>query len=289
MKSCFMKITIVCMLLFFGWACNVEVATNATAVQQEETKKLKDTTQYTLEARFNTPVHAIRKEADSNSFAYYLRNLPLKNDGEQVLYYNGKMKPNNAVYAAVVDLPIGKKDLHQCADAVMRFRAEYLWQQERYAEIHFNFTNGFRVDYSEWMKGKRIHVSGNTVKWVQKTQASNTYQDFWEYMECIFMYAGTLSLSKELNPIPLEEMQIGDVIIKGGSPGHAVLVVDMAQDTLTQKHYFMLAQSYMPAQETQILVNPTIPGANPWFCLEDISAKIYTPEWTFNSESFMRF
>ena len=205
------------------------------------------------------------------------------------MYYNGKEKQGAGVYCAVIDLPIGEKNLHQCADAVMRFRAEYLWKQGKYDQIHFNFTNGFRVDYTKWMKGKRIVVKGNDVKWVQKVQASNTYADFWKYMECIFTYAGTLSLSRELNSIPLNEMQIGDVIIKGGSPGHAVMVVDMVQDTLTQKHYFMLAQSYMPAQETQILVTPSVPGSNPWYCLEEIDNEIYTPEWTFKRESLMRF
>ena len=276
------------------FSCTVETVNHTTLTeikspQERKMKPLKDTSFYTLEGRFNTPVNAIRKSVDSSSFAFYLRNLPLKEEGAQVKYYDGDIKRNSAVYCAVVDLEIGKKDLHQCADAVMRFRAEYLWKQKRYEDIHFNFTNGFRVDYIEWMKGKRIRVSGNKVEWVQKTQASNTYQDFWKYMECIFTYAGTLSLSRELNPIPLNEMQIGDVIIKGGSPGHAVLVVDMAQDTITQKHYFMLAQSYMPAQETQILVNPSVPGANPWYCLEDIGDKIYTPEWTFTRERLMRF
>ncbi|SFT37075.1 protein of unknown function (4846) [Lishizhenia tianjinensis] len=276
------------------FSCTVETVNHNTFSEiksspGKKAKSLKDTTSFTLAGRFNTPLHAIRTEVDSSSFGTYLRNLPLKKEGAQVKYYDGDFKYNASVYCAVVDLPIGQKDLHQCADAVMRFRAEYLWEQKRYDEIHFNFTNGFRVDYTQWMKGKRIRVSGNKVEWVQRAQASNTYHDFWEYMECIFTYAGTLSLSRELNPIPLNEMQIGDVIIKGGSPGHAVLVVDMAQDTLTQKHYFMLAQSYMPAQETQILVNPNIPGANPWYCLEDIEDKIYTPEWTFARESLMRF
>jgi hypothetical protein len=50
-------------------------------------------------------------------------------------------------------MEIGNKDLHQCADAVMRLRAEYLWNEERYDKIHFNFTNGFRVDYTKWIEG----------------------------------------------------------------------------------------------------------------------------------------
>jgi len=40
--------------------------------------------------------------------------------------YNGLTKDNNKVYEAVVDMSIGKRDLHQYADAIMRLKAEYL-------------------------------------------------------------------------------------------------------------------------------------------------------------------
>ena len=43
-------------------------------------------------------------------------------------------------------------------------------------------------------------------------------------MQWIFMYAGTLSLSKEMQPISINNMQIGDVFIQGGSPGHAMII-----------------------------------------------------------------
>jgi hypothetical protein len=241
----------------------------------------------TLETRFSPPMGYTRIAVAENSFGAYLRNLPLKADGAKVLYYDGTEK-NRDVYDAVVDLPIGKRDLHQCADAVMRLRAEWLYSEKRYEEIHFNFTNGFRVDYSEWMKGKRIAVEGNKTYWVQSAQASNTYKDFWNYMEIVFSYAGTLSLSKELKPIAVSEMQIGDVFIKGGSPGHAVIVVDMAEDTVNQKKVFLLAQSYMPAQETQILKNPNDDNTSPWYSL-DLGEELTTPEWSFTSQQLMRF
>ena len=241
-----------------------------------------------LSTRFNTPKNYKRLTIKDGSFSAYLRSLPLEKDGASVRHYDGSIKSNNNIYAAVVDMPIGSKDLHQCADAIMRLRAEYLWNQERYDDIHFNFTNGFRCDYSTWMQGYRMKVEGNKTEWVKTATSSNEYSDFWSYMELIFMYAGTASLSKELIAIDINAMQIGDVFIKGGHPGHAVLVVDMAYDPATDEQFYMIGQSYMPAQEFQILQNNNETAISPWYRLSDIG-HIITPEWTFTQDQLKRF
>jgi hypothetical protein len=241
-----------------------------------------------IETRILCPVGFRRVDIQKNSFAKYLRQLPLKPHNSEVEYYDGTTKSNNDVYDAVVDLEIGNKDLHQCADAIMRLRAEYLWDEKQYNKIHFNFTNGFRVDYSEWMKGKRIVVKGNSFYWTQTGKPSNTYNDFWKYMEIVFSYAGTLSLSKELIPVKINDVQIGDIFIKGGSPGHAIIVVDMAIDTKNNKKIFLLAQSYMPAQEIQILKNQNNKDISPWYSA-DFGQILETPEWTFKTTDLMRF
>ncbi len=240
----------------------------------------------TIESRFLTPENFERKRREANSFATYLRQLPLKPHGSKVLFHDGTIKPSERVYDAVVDLKIGKRDLHQCADAVMRLRAEHLWEQNKHDEIHFNFTNGWQVDYSKWKAGYRVKVEGNKTSWVKKTATSDTYDTFWKYLEIIFSYAGTLSLSKEMKSIDIAEIQIGDVFIQGGSPGHAVIVVDLAENVQGDK-VFLLAQSYMPAQETQILKNPN-DDESPWYSI-DFGNKLETPEWTFSKDDLKRF
>jgi hypothetical protein len=240
-----------------------------------------------ISTRFRVPTGFERVQCQEQEFGYYLQSLPLKEKGTLVSYYNGSQKDSNNVYEAVVDLPIGNKDLHQCADAVMRLRAEYLWKQKRYNEIHFHFTNGFDVPYENWMNGYRIVIHCNKTNWTTTAQApSNTRADFWSYMETIFMYAGTLSLSRELNAVNENALQIGDVFIQGGSPGHAVIVVDMAQNKQTGEKKFILAQSYMPAQEIQILKNPK--GEGVWFSDRELDP-LETPEWTFSIGSLKRF
>ncbi|MDZ7723016.1 MAG: DUF4846 domain-containing protein [candidate division KSB1 bacterium] len=246
-----------------------------------------DTTGAVIQNRIRTPQGFRRSPASENSFTAYLRTLPLKAHGSPAKYYDGGSKPNHGVYVAVVDLPIGDQDLHQCADAVMRLRAEYLWQQQQYDSIHFNFTNGFRVDYSEWMQGRRMIVEGNTTRWNNRYAPSNTYHDFRQYMQLIFMYAGTLSLSRELESVAFHKMQIGDVLIQGGMPGHAVIVVDMAKHASTGERIYLLAQSYMPAQEIQILHNRH-DSISPWYRLNSDTV-IYTPEWSFSKNDLMGF
>ncbi len=241
----------------------------------------------TITERFVPPKGFTRTPLDENSFGHYLRSLKLKPEGALVKYYNGTTKPNRNVYTSVVDLDIGTKDLHQCADAVMRLRAEYLWTKGQYNQIHFNFTNGHRVEYSEWMQGKRMRVVGNKTAWKDGQAPSNTYDDLWNYLELIFMYAGTASLEKELKSVSLHEAEIGDVLIQGGHPGHAVILVDKASNKITGQNLFIIAQSYMPAQELQILLNPINIGLGPWYTLE--GEEIQTPEWQFGSDNLRRF
>lgn len=242
----------------------------------------------TILERINTPLNFNRVRVEENSFGHYLRLLPLKAHNANVKYYNGVAKPNRGIYMAVVDLDIGDKNLQQCADAVIRLRAEYLYHHKAYNKIHFNFTNGFRVDYDKWMKGNRVVVNGNEAYWRKSALPSNTSDDLWNYLELVFTYAGTLSLEKELQPVPLASLSIGDVFIQGDSPGHAVIVVDVATNTNTNQKIFLLAQSYMPAQEIQILQNPTNDEISPWY-ETDFDGELITPEWIFDRNDLMRF
>ncbi len=242
----------------------------------------------TVETRILPPPGYVRSTVGEGTFARYLRQLPIKPHGAPLRLFDGTVKPNNGLYVAVVDMDIGDKDLHHCADAVIRLRAEYLWRTKQYNKIHFNFTNGFRADYSEWMKGKRIVVKGNDAFWVDSAVPSNTYQDLWDYLEMVFTYAGTLSLSQELQPVSLSDMHIGDIFIQGGLPGHAAIVVDMAVNPERREKLFLLAQSFMPAQEIHLLENPADPKISPWYpaSFED---SLLTPVRTFGKNDLKRF
>jgi hypothetical protein len=228
-----------------------------------------------------------RIEVEDGSYGGYLRNLPLKPHGSKVHLFNGELKAKE-VYEAVLDVDVGNRDLQQCADAVMRLRAEYLYGSGKYDKIHFNFTNGFKADYATWRKGNRIDVSGNKVSWTKRAAASDSYEVFRSYLNMVFAYAGTLSLSKEMKQVPLTDMQAGDVFLEGGTPGHAIVVLDMAQNPKTDEKLFLLAQGYTPAQDIHILENEDNGEGNPWYSTA-FEGKLNSPEWTFTREQLYRF
>lgn len=231
-------------------------------------------------SRIPAPSGATRMNVPDGSFAAYLRSLPLLPQGSAVHTYDGGLKHRQDVHAAVLDISVGHRDLQQCADAVIRLRAEYLFAQERYDEIAFDFTNRFRAEFKRWRQGERITVSGNTCTWVRTAKPDTSREALLSYLRTVFTYAGTLSLSRELRPASHLPMAIGDVFIQGGSPGHAIIVLDLAR-MADGRNAFLLAQSYMPAQQIHVLRNLAQPEHGAWF-IEGEDDRLRTPEWTFS-------
>ncbi|MCB9046729.1 MAG: DUF4846 domain-containing protein [Chitinophagales bacterium] len=261
-------------------------ATGAPAQETTITKHIVENTGTTLQKRFNPPDGYIRMTADG--FGEYLRTLPLQKDGAKVHLYDGTLKNRQDIHMAVIRMDVGNYNLQQCADAVIRLRAEYLYQNHLYDKIHFNFTNGFNAAYFKWREGYRVKVNGNKCTWVKTQRASTGYESFRDYLKVVFSYAGTLSLSREMQKVPFSKMQIGDVLIQGGTPGHAVIVVDIVENKAGNK-LFMLAQSYMPAQEIHILRNLGDRSISPWYDITDVKNVISTPQWSFSPADLKRF
>ena len=230
-----------------------------------------------------------RIEVSNNSFGHWLRQLPLHPQGTPVLLYNGMTKPYQDGAYRVLNIDIGKRDLQQCADAIMRLRAEYLYQQKAYEAIHFNYTSGHTIRFSDWSRGKRPRVKGNNVTFSTPNGTTDTsYPQFKRYLTNVYNYAGTASLSKELPKKAIASIEPGDVFIQGGFPGHAILVMDVAQHPTTGERLFLLAQSYMPAQSIHLLNNPNNRALSPWYS-NDLVSLLETPEWTFNKQDLCSF
>ncbi len=230
-----------------------------------------------------------RTETDPDSFEDWLRHLPLKPHGSPVLLYDGSKKNNQEAHHTVIDIDIGTRNLQQCADAVIRLRAEYLYATGNIEKIAFNFTSGHESSFKRWASGERPIVNGNNVIWEKKTNRNDSYANFRKYLSNLFTYAGSYSLSRELEKRQdIHEIKIGDVFIRGGFPGHAVCVVDMARNELTGDKIFILVQSYMPAQDIHILMNPNDSAISPWYRLPTGNI-LHTPEWDFQRTELRYF
>lgn len=247
-----------------------------------------DSTQ-TIYTRFSPPPGFEMVSDTNDKFSCWLLHLPLKKDGAPVFLYNGNKKARQDVHAAVIDIDAGTRDLQQCADAVMRLRAEYLYGSGNKNAIKFNYTSGAVIPFAKWTEGFRPAVKGSKVSWNKTGSPSSDYPTFKNYLWNVFNYAGSKSLSGELKPVKdFNSIKAGDVLIIGGFPGHAMTVVQTAVNKQTGKKVFMLAQSYMPAQEIHIVRNFQNPGISPWYEIPD-DGVIDTPEWTFGTADLKRW
>ena len=95
-------------------------------------------------------------------------------------------------------------------------------------------------------------------------------------------------MSQELKTITsVKNLKIGDVLIKGGSPGHIVILADEVINDRGEK-LFLLFQGNTPAQSVQLVKNLEDTSISPWYNLE-IDAVIPVSNYTFYDSKFARF
>ena len=65
--------------------------------------------------------------------------------------------------------------------------------------------------------------------------------------------------------------------------------MDVAINSETNDKCFLIAQSYMPAQNIHVLKNLSNHDLSPWYSLKECIDIIETPEWTFYPNQLKRF
>lgn len=249
-------------------------------------------TSETIEKRISVPDGFKRITVEKGSFGSWLRNLPLKPEGTNVKLWDGYEKYTQYNHVAVVDIDFIGKNLQQCIDIIIRLRSEYLRSVGRDKEIAFTYSCCTeKIPWEKWKNGWRtkIRKEGNkyVFDWVKSKQYDNSYKNFRSYLFDIMMYAGTYSLSRDMNKIPAKDVTIGDAYVQGGAPGmgHGVIILDMAESPEGKK-IMLLGQSYNPAENLNILKSFT--EHSPWFDV-DFESELNTPEWTFDKSHARRF
>lgn len=202
------------------------------------------------------------KQQDEKSWLYFLQHLPVI-DGP-ILDYKGNPVPYQQKHTAIINYDVGTKDLQQCADALMRLRAEYLFQQQRYHEIGFHFVNGLFYTWDKYCEGLKVSYTGNDIKLIKTAPSAYSHESLRKYLDIVYNYASTISLAKELKKV--NDFAAGVVVIYPGSPGHCFIIIDEATDTNGEK-VFKLAEGYSPAQSIYVLSNLIEPEISPWYHL----------------------
>jgi len=200
---------------------------------------------------------------DKNSWPYFLQHLPEVN--KPILDYKGNPIEFQQKHTAILTFDVGNRDLQQCADALMRLRAEYLFSQNRYNEIGFHFVSGQYYTWMQYCKGVRSKSAGNKVVFIKENPCRQTHETLRKYLDIVYNYASTISLAKELKPT--NNFEIGTVIIHPGSPGHCFIISDEAINSSGEK-VFKLVEGYTPAQSIYVLRNPEAIGNSPWYPLK---------------------
>lgn len=287
MRKILLFIFVQSLLVMLIHGCSNRVADFSAGETEHDVQQMIIPSGTTLETRFAVPDGYERVAAQEGSLTDFLRNYEMKEDGSSVLLYDGRKKSNQRSHAAVFALPIEEEDLQQCADSVMRVYAEYYWNNGQHHNIAFHFTDGFLCTYSKWKEGYRVIVDESGTRWTKSASYDDSYETFLKYLRIVFSYAGTSSMEAfESETITLAQINVGDVMLKGGSPGHVVMVVDVCENDDGQKA-FLLAQGYMPAQEFHVIKNP-LHDNDPWYYAEEIRFPLQTAEYTFDDADMIR-
>lgn len=239
-----------------------------------------------LEERIAPPEGFARVPVAAGSFGAFLRRLPLVPAREPVRAYDGRALATPHV--AVVALDVGARDLQQCADSALRLRAEHLWARGQQRRLAFHATSGDRLPFSRYAGGEQIAVQGNKVRWRAADRGAAVGERnraaLARWLDDVFLYAGSLSLAKDTVAVT-GDVAPGDLFVVGGSPGHVLVVLDVA--TKGAERRLLIGEGFMPAQSFHVV---PAPDGSPWVApAPDGSVSVPTWPAPFPRSSLRRF
>lgn len=243
----------------------------------------------TIKERFSSPKDFVWVKSEGGSFGNFIENFELKEYNSPILKYDGTKIATQNLHEAIFNIDTGAKDLQQCADAIIRLRAEYLFKTKKFDEIKFHFTSGDLVSWEDYKNGTRAFVNGNSVNFRKTENFDDSYENFRKYLDLIFNYAGTISLTKETKAVSkTSDLKTGDILITPGSPGHVVFIAGVSENKEGKK-LFLLAQGFTPAQSIHVMKNPFNPNISPWYELDVDAAETKTSRYLFKPSDFRSF
>jgi hypothetical protein len=195
-----------------------------------------------------------RIQIQEKSFAAMLRNLPLKSPGSDVLNYRGGIfkSGQDTSVAFVVDLDIQGRRLEQCMDILVRLYAEYLWRRNQVDHFKLPLPGGYWLSWKDWEAGFRPVFKGIDITMHKLSDFDDSYQSYLTYLNTVYAESHTQQFYHALQSLKREDVQIGDIIIRKGTKGHAIMIVDLAMSK-SGEMIALIANGDTPACELFLL------------------------------------
>lgn len=224
----------------------------------------------TIRQAFPPPAESTR--VSGGSFGDYLGRLELRESDVPIRTHDGQRVYH---HGRVIELPLVRGDLQQCADSAIRVHAE--WQRsEGVTDISYHATSGDPLPWDRYRDGDRPYVKDGRIAWKSTGQVGAW--DSW--LRAVFMWAGTRSL-EAYETDPVEHPIPGDVLVEGGSPGHAVLILDVAKKG--DQTFLLLGEGFMPAQDFHVELGPV----DGWWLWSERGLTL--PHWVMDADSLRRW
>ena len=153
----------------------------------------------TLADRIAPPAGFERAPAEPASLRRVAARPSHEAGGTPGLTYTGAPKWRQDVHVAVVDIDVGKRDLQQCADAIMRLRAEWLFASRPRKPRSPSTTPTATRALLPLGKRRTAVLLRQVVE--NLSQGRRHAPACRHYMDLVFAYAGTYSLERELKPV----------------------------------------------------------------------------------------
>lgn len=204
-----------------------------------------------------TPAGYERIRVYKNSFAEWVRYLPVKSENADILTYTGNELSGDYVKNffkiwRIIDFPLYfKQNLEHCADWGYRFWYEYQKEVGFGDDLWLTDYNGKKITYNQWKNGKTNPSLKEFFKWT--CNYANSYSQ----------KAGLYEVKKE------DDLRPGDIIVQNetGGIGHTSIIFDICKNK-EGKWLYLVGYSFMPAQECHIEKASDEYGFGGWFTLE---------------------
>lgn len=264
-------------------------AAESVRTEKPEVRGMVDSSGIQIGQRFRTPEGYERVPTEEGSFGAYLRKTPLRPADAQVYFYMGNVKYLQNVYAGVIAYDITSNALTG-VDCISWFHSEYMFRKGEFEKMVYPLSSGFEMDFSKWAQGYRTYMKDNEIFYQEnREKPDSSYAALRNFQQFVWSYADNKSVKSLLERQDVGDLGFGTVFVSDEKWGHGVIVVDVAEDPETGDRVFLLAQSFMPAQEMQVLQNPIRRELSPWYSVSDIDSLLVTPEWTFQAGDCYQF